>query len=102
LNKYDVPLYKRDNGQYVLHRVLKVRKNDYLICGDNRYYREEGISDRHILGVLSEVIKEGRTISVDSEEYKEYVSKHLKEHWKFYNVKRIRDKIIRGIKKLKG
>lgn len=26
LKKYDVPLYKRDNGQYVLHRILKVRK----------------------------------------------------------------------------
>ena len=32
--KYDVPLYKRDSGQYVLHRILKVRKNDYVICGD--------------------------------------------------------------------
>ena len=28
----DVPLYKRDSGQYVLHRIIKVRKNDYLIC----------------------------------------------------------------------
>ena len=26
LKKYDIPLYKRDNGQYVLHRILKVRK----------------------------------------------------------------------------
>ena len=23
--KYDIPLYRRDNGQYVLHRILKVR-----------------------------------------------------------------------------
>ena len=36
LKKYDVPLYKRDSGQYVLHRVLKVRDDDYVICGDNR------------------------------------------------------------------
>ena len=34
LKKYDVPLYKRDSGQYVLHRVLKVREKDYVICGD--------------------------------------------------------------------
>ena len=26
LKRLDVPLYKRDNGTYVLHRVLKVRK----------------------------------------------------------------------------
>ena len=39
LKKYDVPLYKRDSGQYVLHRILKVREDDYVICGDNRYCR---------------------------------------------------------------
>ena len=49
LKKYDVPLYKRDNGQYVLHRILKVRENDYVICGDNRTGMEEGITDRHII-----------------------------------------------------
>ena len=38
LKKYDVPLYKRDSGRYVLHRILKVRKDDYVLCGDNRYF----------------------------------------------------------------
>ena len=57
--KYDVPLYKRDSGQYVLHRILKVRKNDYVICGDNRWKREYGITDRHILGVLEGVTRDG-------------------------------------------
>ena len=56
LKKYDVPLYKRDSGQYVLHRVLKVRENDYVICGDNRYCKEYGITDRHIIGVLTAVV----------------------------------------------
>ena len=55
LNKYDVPLYRRDSGQYVLHRILKVRKNDYVLCGDNRWRRETGITDRHIIGVLTAV-----------------------------------------------
>ena len=43
LKKYDVPLYKRDNGQYVLHRILKVREDDYVICGDNRYVKPESV-----------------------------------------------------------
>ena len=30
--KYDVPLYKDKAGRYILHRVLKVRENDYIIC----------------------------------------------------------------------
>lgn len=64
LKKYDVPLYKRDSGQYVLHRIVRVRENDYVICGDNRWRRETGISDRHIIGVLTAVIREGRQFPV--------------------------------------
>ena len=64
LKKYDVPLYRRDSGQYVLHRVLKVRDNDYVICGDNRWHRETGITDRHILGVLTAIIRDGKEVPV--------------------------------------
>jgi len=73
LKKYDVPLYKRDSGAYVLHRILKVRKDDYVICGDNRYYREYGIQDRHIIGVLSTVVRDGKTIPVTDKKYRLYV-----------------------------
>lgn len=73
LKKYDVPLYKRDSGQYVLHRILKVRKNDYVICGDNRWVKEYGIRDRHIIGVLTAVVRNGREVSVDNWKYKLYV-----------------------------
>jgi len=73
LKKYDVPLYKRDSGQYVLHRILKVRRDDYVICGDNRWAKEYGITDRHIIGVLTAVIRNGREVSVNSRKYKLYV-----------------------------
>ena len=36
LKKYDCPLYKRPNGQYVLHRVVKVCDDGYVILGDKR------------------------------------------------------------------
>ena len=62
LKKYDIPLYRRDSGQYVLHRVLKVRPDDYEICGDNRWSREYGITDRHIVGVLTAIIRDGKEI----------------------------------------
>lgn len=73
LKRYDVPLYKRDSGQYVLHRILKVRENDYVICGDNRYSREYGITDRHIIGVLTGIIRDGREIPVTDRKYRIYV-----------------------------
>ncbi len=73
LKKYDVPLYKRDSGQYVLHRVLKVRDSDYVICGDNRYSKEYGITDRHIIGVLTAVVRDGKEIPITDWRYRLYV-----------------------------
>ncbi|MGB4092145.1 MAG: S24/S26 family peptidase [Ruminococcus flavefaciens] len=73
LKKYDVPLYKRDSGQYVLHRVLKVRDSDYVICGDNRYSKEYGITDRHIIGVLTAVVRDGKEIPINDWRYRLYV-----------------------------
>lgn len=73
LKKYDVPLYKRPSGQYVLHRILKVRENDYVICGDHCHRREYGITDRQIIGVLTGFIRDGKTYSVKNKGYKTYV-----------------------------
>ncbi|OPZ20932.1 MAG: hypothetical protein BWZ04_01429 [Firmicutes bacterium ADurb.BinA205] len=73
LKKHDVPLYKRDSGQYVLHRVLKVRDSDYVICGDNRYSKEYGITDRHIVGVLTAVVRNGKEVPITDWRYRLYV-----------------------------
>ena len=73
LKKYDIPLYKRDNGRYVLHRILKVREDDYIICGDNRWNKEYGISDKHIIGVLKFVIRDGVEMPLSGFKYHCYV-----------------------------
>ena len=73
LRKYDVPLYRRDSGQYVLHRVLRVREDDYVLCGDNRWSREYGVTDKQILGVLTAVIRDGTELAVTDRRYRLYV-----------------------------
>lgn len=65
LKRLDIPLYRRDNGQYVLHRAVKVRGGNYVMCGDNRTEYEFGITDRHIIGLLTGIIRDGETISVN-------------------------------------
>jgi len=94
LKKYDVPLYKRDSGQYVLHRILKVREDDYVICGDNRWVKEYGIQDRHIIGVLTAVVRNGKEISVNNWKYKLYV--HL-----WCDLFPIRAFIVHAVNKIK-
>lgn len=77
LSRLDAPLYKRDNGQYILHRVLWVRKNDYVMCGDNQWHLERGITDRHIIGVLDAVIRDGKNIPLRPTE------EHPRVSWKY-------------------
>lgn len=81
LKRYDAPLYRRDSGQYVLHRILKVRENDYVICGDNRWQRETGITDRHILGVLTAIVRDGKTLSVRDPAYQRQVRLWCRFFW---------------------
>ena len=50
--KYDAVLYKRGD-KYILHRILKVRPNDYVICGDHNIWREYGITDDQIKAVTA-------------------------------------------------
>ena len=75
LKKYDTVLFKRPNGAYVLHRIIKVcAPGQYSIAGDNRAFSEI-VPEEWIIGILSEVIRDGRHISVESDEYKAYVKK---------------------------
>lgn len=96
LKKYDVPLYRRDSGQYVLHRILKVRKEDYVICGDNRWKKEYGITDRHIIGILTGIVRNGKTIHVTDKKYLLYV--HV---WcDFFLIRAILIRISHKLKKI--
>ena len=44
----DVVLYRRPPNKYVLHRIIAVRPNDYVILGDNCIGREYGIKDKSV------------------------------------------------------
>lgn len=71
--KYDVVLYKRPPNKYVLHRVIEVRDNDYVILGDNCVAKEYGIKDEDVLAVLTSFVHKGKSYSVDDIVYRVYV-----------------------------
>lgn len=77
LKKYDIAFYKRASGQFVLHRVIKVRKNDYVFCGDNQTIYEYNITDDMILAVVDKLIIDGKKISSTDKGYLRYCKKHL-------------------------
>lgn len=70
--KYDVVLYKRGD-KYILHRILKVLPSGYIIAGDHNTFLDPPVTDDMILGVMTRVVRDGKTISVDDFWYKSYV-----------------------------
>ena len=70
LKKYDVAVYQLKTGKYVMHRVVKVCDDHYVIVGDNRTEREY-VTDDMICGVLAGFYKNGKRY-VDCQKSKSY------------------------------
>lgn len=67
LRKYDIAFYRRENGQFVLHRVVgKTRDGAYIIRGDHQFEYEYGICDDDIIAVCSGIYRNGKYISANS------------------------------------
>ena len=72
-NKYDAVLFMRENGQYVLHRIIKCLDNGtYYIVGDN-CIKGEYVKEENIIGVLTSVKRGKRTVKVTDRGYLIYV-----------------------------
>lgn len=75
LKKFDVPLYCRaDSDKYILHRIIKVTEDGYVIRGDNLFTNEYDITDNEIVGVLMSFYRSGKYYDCKkSFKYKLYV-----------------------------
>lgn len=71
LKKYDLPLYRRPDGKYILHRIIGVRDGKYIIRGDNTYAKEQ-VPDAWVLGYVSEFYRGKRHIQASSRSYRFY------------------------------
>ncbi len=71
LKKYDIPLYRRNNGQYVLHRIVDVGET-YTCIGDAQFIKECGIRDDQIIAVVTSFNRGKRCYSVTSPVYRIY------------------------------
>ena len=74
LKKGDVPLYIRPHdGKHILHRILKVKEDHYIIRGDNTYSLER-VPKTWIVGVLHEFYRKGKHVSVSNKKYHLYAT----------------------------
>ena len=66
LKKYDIALYESpDKSKYIMHRVVEVHPDHYIIIGDNCITKEY-VTDDRICGVLAGFFRRGKRNFTDS------------------------------------
>ena len=104
VKKHDIAFYRRSNGQFVLHRVMKIEKDgSYTMCGDNQTYLEKGILKEQIIGYVSALYNGEKMRDMDSFAYRFYVFFYciipIRKGIRF--SKRIASAIVRRIRRKK-
>lgn len=55
--------YRRDNGQYVMHRIHHIKKDCLYMIGDHQVLIEGPITKQQVFGVIHKVIRKGKLIT---------------------------------------
>lgn len=86
LKKYDIALFRRDNGKYVLHRVVESGET-YTFIGDNQFVFEKNIEHRQIIAVCVAYVRRDKRVELDSFRCKAYArfwhyTRFLRKLWR--------------------
>lgn len=93
----DIPLYRRNDGAFVLHRIVGIKDNgEYILCGDNQFILEYGIKDENIIGVARTLVIDGKEIDVLTDtDYLKHKKKFLKNIKTRYPYRRLKYNLYR-------
>lgn len=78
--KDDVILYKRPDGEYVLHRVLKAGEQRCVFRGDN-CLKPEIVPNQWLVGIMTGFYNGETYTSCDDEKYLQYVKRLNATYW---------------------
>lgn len=86
LHKYDLPLYQRDDGHYVLHRVVKAGQT-YTCIGDNQFDFEHDLRHDQMIALVTAFTRGDRVIPVTDTRYRLYCrfwhhTRSLRHFWR--------------------
>lgn len=90
LHRGDIAFYQRENGQYVLHRVIAADGETYTMCGDNQLTPEYGVKPEQIIAKAAYITRKGSKITPRSLPYRLYVLL-----WRSFFIRRVYFKLRR-------
>ena len=66
--KGDIILFKSSVDHYVLHRILKIKKDQIITAGDYNYFKDQPITREQVLGKLVTIKKkDGKEIDLSKD-----------------------------------
>ena len=96
--KYDIAFYRRPDGAFVLHRIVKILKDgSFVMCGDNQTFLERGVLRTQLIAYVSLIHKGEKTVRMNSLRYRFYV-----RIWCFFPYRRcvkLFQRVFFGIKR---
>ena len=95
----DVLFYKRENGNFVIHRLIEKRGNTLTMCGDHQIGLEYGVLPSQVLAKMVGYYKGEVYHDITEPEYLDYTKKTL-ARFPFYRKNPTIYKLLRKIKHL--
>lgn len=65
VKKYDIILYKRDNGQYILHRVIKKKGSVLTLAGDFETEKEFPVYESAVIAKVTSFCRNGKDYTAE-------------------------------------
>ena len=94
LRKGDLPLYRRADGKFILHRVVGVSDGAYNCCGDNQWHIETGLEKKQMIALVTHFTYKEHWVSVDNRLYRAY--------WRVWvAVRPLRRLVFGGLRRVK-
>ena len=86
LKKYDLPLYQRRDGKYILHRIVAVG-DTYTCMGDNQFAEETGVAHDQMIALVTGFYRGEKYHSVKEPGYRFYCrfwhySRPIRHFWR--------------------
>ncbi|MCD8212402.1 MAG: S24/S26 family peptidase [Oscillospiraceae bacterium] len=72
----DLVLWWRKDGSFILHRVVGEDERAYLLRGDHNV-KEERANKRRVVGVVTDICREGKWFPVTNRRYQAYVRRRM-------------------------
>lgn len=90
ISKGEIILYRRENGQYVLHRIVGKDEKGYICCGDNQTALEYGVKEENVIAVVEAIYRKERYVDRKNFGYRCYCF-----FWKNFLIRRVGLKLRR-------